>query len=679
MFGNVNVSGGGSSNRYTQVVRKTAAEFTSENTVYGANIICIESDTNKIKIGDGSTKWTGLGYSTYGDAASTIGIHDVTGAVAVSDVSKVSLTWTDPDDLVLNGVTLAAWAGTKVVRKAGAAPTSVSDGTLVTTSTTRNAHASTALVDSGLTNGTHYYYRFFPYTADGTTVSGSVVDATPNLYQPTITLSANSVNLIASSSNTSKKTVTVSSNSTGAFSVVSSSTDTVLASVSGKTITLTYVSDGTATVTVMQKAAGNYSDGSVTISVNNRKGLRYGYRIAKKESDPKARVTYLYDAVGMTPASITLSTSGAAPNLGSWGNVWFVKNNKPVMLKSDGTVDYYLYKNNYAHKAAKDGAGKYTNVDADSGENSDVANNDYDGNAMAQIPLCWVNRYETSEYIVCIVSDVQYDENYKAYAHTGSDGTIHDYFYWGLFMSTGSTSKMRSISGQDIITLTNATQEITACKANNKDTSVVNGKGWYTHTWSQWTLLQTLCVLMGKSTDTQSVFGYGWANGNQSDPGVKSGALIDKGQFFGYSAGNYHMKVFHIEDLWGMYWDRIAGLISDHGTYYVKMTPEGSGYRITDVTGMTKITSCAPPNFTNGWINDISGTEYGMLPAATSGSSSTYYCDYAWSNNDRLSSLLVGGSAHYAAAYAGAFTFTVYTAPSEAWWHDGSGLSYIGS
>ena len=111
-----------------------------------------------------------------------------TGAVKVADVSGLSssisgrtasFTWTDPDDVVLSGVTLAEWAGTLVVRKAGSAPSDQNDGTIVIDSTTRNAYASTALKDSNLEFGTTYYYRFFPYTTQGSYTTGSSVSVTP--------------------------------------------------------------------------------------------------------------------------------------------------------------------------------------------------------------------------------------------------------------------------------------------------------------------------------------------------------------------------------------------------------------------------------------------------------------------------------------------------------------------
>lgn len=81
---------------------------------------------------------------------------------------KVYVKWTDPDDLVVAESTLAAWGGTLLVRKAGSMPTSRRDGTVVIDSTTRNQYSNAYFCDSGLSNGTTYYYKFFPYTTTGT-------------------------------------------------------------------------------------------------------------------------------------------------------------------------------------------------------------------------------------------------------------------------------------------------------------------------------------------------------------------------------------------------------------------------------------------------------------------------------------------------------------------------------
>ena len=80
---------------------------------------------------------------------------------------KVYVKWTDPSDLVVSGATLASWGGTQLVRKAGSAPKSRRDGTVVLDSKTRNSYETSYFCDSGLSNGVTYYYKFFPYTTNG--------------------------------------------------------------------------------------------------------------------------------------------------------------------------------------------------------------------------------------------------------------------------------------------------------------------------------------------------------------------------------------------------------------------------------------------------------------------------------------------------------------------------------
>ena len=79
---------------------------------------------------------------------------------------SVSLRWSDPDNIVSGNQTLSTWSSTILVRKEGSAPKSPTDGTVVITNTTKNKYKDTDLVDSGLTNGKTYYYRFFTVNTD---------------------------------------------------------------------------------------------------------------------------------------------------------------------------------------------------------------------------------------------------------------------------------------------------------------------------------------------------------------------------------------------------------------------------------------------------------------------------------------------------------------------------------
>ena len=377
-------------------------------------------------------------------------------------------------------------------------------------------------------------------------------------------------------------------------------------------------------------------------------GGKYGYRIDKNNSDPATRVEYLFEAVGKTPAHMDFTTGEF--DYGDWGNAWFVTNNKPLMLKSDGTVDYYLNPDDYTLK--------------EDGTASDVANTSYDGNAMAQIPLIWIKRYEDDNYLYEIISDTQEDEDFKAYAHTRADGSIADYFYWSMFGASGNTAKTRSLSGQ--------TRSGTMTAQNFIDGALANGSNWYIHTWSMRECIRTLLILMGKSTDTQAVFGKGNLHGGSQSNILTTGTLKDKGQFYGSNAENQQVKVFHIESLWGDQWDWTAGLINNRGTIYAKMTPEGSGYRVTDVTGYSNTGVTAP---SSGYIKECSCSEYGMIVKAAGGSETTYYPDYVWTNNSQLNFLFSGGYVHGSSAFGGVFTANLNVAPSYSYWNVGGGLS----
>ena len=94
-----------------------------------------------------------------GSGSGGLTLAAVSGITTQVSSGKVYVKWTDPDDLVVAGSTIAAWGGTLLVRKAGSAPTSRRDGTIVLDSKTRNAYKNTYFCDSGLSNGTKYYKR----------------------------------------------------------------------------------------------------------------------------------------------------------------------------------------------------------------------------------------------------------------------------------------------------------------------------------------------------------------------------------------------------------------------------------------------------------------------------------------------------------------------------------------
>jgi hypothetical protein len=381
---------------------------------------------------------------------------------------------------------------------------------------------------------------------------------------------------------------------------------------------------------------------------------RYGVKINKNDSNPSTRVEYLFDAVGMTPAS--MNYSAGTFDYGSWGDVFFVKNNYPAMVKYDGTEDYKLSTTDHAYK--EDGTTA-----------SDVSNMNYGGNAMSVFDgtvdgKIWLSQFEIGNYEYMIISNVQYDESYNDDAYIRKDGTHADKLYYPMFKGSFDGTRIRSIAGQTDKCNTTASQEIGYCEAN--------GTHWGMWDWAHQNLLHAMCVIMSKSDDCQTAFGRGQDSGYSSSATnygkLSTGTLTDKGQFYGYNDGTHDVKVFYMESRWGLRWDRMLGQILNEGKLLVKMFPPynltGDGY--TDV-GIT------PSGTSGGYISKTLVNKYGRLPKVASGSSSTYLCDGLYFNNSGVRVALVGGDC-LAGLLCGSLYVHWYHTASDTYWDFGASI-----
>ena len=384
----------------------------------------------------------------------------------------------------------------------------------------------------------------------------------------------------------------------------------------------------------------------------------FGWHVNPSESDPEDCVTYLEDAVGMTPAAMGATTF----DYGSWKNAFFMP--RPCMVKSNGKVDYYLDPNDYTKKL--------------DGTASDIADASYDGNAMMEWPLIWWKYVageaegEGSFY----VSNVKIDNTYDCYCNVNCDNQIVEHFYTAIYNGTG-TSKLRSISG---VALTNANGNGGTTYAQESDRAMANNTTakteWFIDVWADRMLINGLLILMGKSLNTQAVFGRGLDTGSQAaKEAYVTGTLNDKGLFWGnISAGTSGVKVFGMENWYSCVWHRTAGLISGANSQYAyKMTwgtydgTTATGYNTT-ATGY-KTVGTRPAT---GYFNKATFGQFGYLPVVTSASSaSTYYCDYYY---DGTGFALVGGTAG-GGAYGGASCVILYYGAGNAYWYFAAALT----
>ena len=392
----------------------------------------------------------------------------------------------------------------------------------------------------------------------------------------------------------------------------------------------------------------------------------YGMHIDGNESSPSAKITYLDDAVEMIPVGMDYANDKF--DYGSWSDVWFIKECKPCILKQDGSVQCYLDKNDYS----KDVDGNTVTID----ENLTGAN------VMVEFPKIWLkivpdenDPYSGSVY----VSNQRVDSGYKDYAYIDSRKRHQEHFYIAAYNSSTVSSVLRSISGQTSAKtkFLDASEEISYAEAN--------GTGWSTEHAGQIMLVNFLLMLIGKSTNTQAVFGEGITSGAETAfNNYKTGSLNNKGLFYGDDGASTAVKVFGMENWHGLQWRRYRGDILSSGNLLTKLCygqEDGStvdNFNL-DGTGYRQITNGSPGGTSGQYISQMLFDDSGMFTKTANNNSASniaQYCDVYWFIASGVHFTLRGGSSN-GGSLCGAFFVDRSVAAGARAWAVGAVLSFI--
>jgi hypothetical protein len=307
---------------------------------------------------------------------------------------------------------------------------------------------------------------------------------------------------------------------------------------------------------------------------------------------------------------------------------------KPCIVTDDGVVAHYLNPNNYS-------------LQEDGVTPSYVSNTNVAVQAMMEWDKIYVYREETSDGIYKFrCSDQPQSDEWKCWSNYDINDNEIDHFYTSIYTGVNATPPaggmaFRSKSG-NAITRGKFFYEYTGFIG-----TTYQNKGWYIGYLSDHLLIQDLLVMMGKSTDCQTVFGYGCATGEHSN----TGTLDKRGLFWGsasYESG-LGVKVFGMEDYWGNSHRYLAGWLTKSGAQYVKLTwgtADGStktGFAYSSTTGYIRVTTTSPTGSDPGYISGMETESYGRIPTTTSGSATTYECDqFDWSASSTVQVHLMG-------------------------------------
>lgn len=369
----------------------------------------------------------------------------------------------------------------------------------------------------------------------------------------------------------------------------------------------------------------------------------FGYYDDLTDDNPETKIHYIEMNENFQPARCVATNTGGWTE-GSWTEeaAWFIRLNKPYMVKSNGQIDYELDPKDYSKKKSD-------------GTSSDISNTAYDGNAMATIPLIWVKRYTQDNKKYRLFCDIQLDDDFVAHAFTREDGSIEPYTFIPLFGGSLIANKVRSLAGQTQMNTQTGTNELTYAKNN--------GAGWSTGYMSIKMLIWELETLLTRSTNKQDACGYGnYTGGSAAGNLSKTGTLLTEGRFFGFgSAVNKPRKFLHAEWQMGA-WERIEGWLYVNGRHYLKPSPPynetGAGYIDT---GLSMSGSSGT------YISEGVLTEAGEVPTVLGGSSDKNYCCGGWYNASQVDHAVVDGSCGHGLLCGGAVALS--RAVSNSSWH----------
>ena len=391
----------------------------------------------------------------------------------------------------------------------------------------------------------------------------------------------------------------------------------------------------------------------------------FGITIDETDSNPVTMCHYVGDCADYARAYMDFANDRW--EWGGWQGAFFMP--RPCMLRTDGTVDYYLDPDDYTKKA--------------DGTASDVADTAYDGNAMMEWSPVYmkVEAHGDMGYTVWFC-DEKIDPDFECYSGLKADGT-YGKWYTAIYEGSVVSSKLRSISTGALPNCqTNATNELAYARNVGEDYTPMR--------WADEMLITCLGVLITGTTDFQtSICG---AFTTASSRQIKCGTCDSEGLFYGRDDGGIvdgsyvGNKMFGMENKFGHLWCRVVGATSVENALYVKMTK----HTLDGSTALDFQTSDTATNYTSGYIATGHTAPYasgayikgvgktkdtlGFFGVVTGASSSAFYCDAAYANAGVRGVLLGGALAD--GLPAGRFACYARSAPSISAWTYSASLSY---
>lgn len=598
-------------------------------------------------------------------------VGDVSGAsvVSVAGSKSVTIKWSDPSDTVVDGVTIAKWKGTILVKKAGSAPTSKDDGTQLVNNTVRNSYSSTGYVDNNVNYGTTYYYRFFPYTTLGAVTEGTAASVTPareilTLPSPSATLTYNTSEQTMTFSNYDPAKMTgtgmsatdagdhAASFTPGADYMWSDNSQTAksvtwsIAKASGSaTVSTSSVEldadNLTATVTVSNATGtiGTPTTSDSSIATVSKSGSTI--TITATEATGTATITIPINAsTNYNATSKTVSVNATFSSI--WGAEWD-GTSTTAWSRTDAAetfTDPQPAVNNGNGSSPFDSCMPWAGMERVT---------DSEAGTLVKIPKYWYKWTRTGTKMKLQISDGEQDGFLVSPAHAdrGDGSGERDYVYVGAYHCATSTYK----STTGVKPANNYTRAQFRTSIHN-----LGSKVWQYDYAMYWTIMM-LYLVEYADWNTQAKIGYGCGNNSAAEnAGLCDGMTYHTGTNAANRTTYGHTRYRYIEDLWGNVYDWCDGIYFSSANIYCIKNPAN----FSDTSGGTNV---GARDTSGGWISKwteptASGFEYALYQASggTAGSDSTYVCDYCYYGSSGVV-LYVGGYYYQYQSHGGFYLY----------------------
>lgn len=317
-----------------------------------------------------------------------------------------------------------------------------------------------------------------------------------------------------------------------------------------------------------------------------------GFRVTQSESDPEKRIVYTDGATGFTPVTVDSSTGKA--NWGSWKDTWLVKKFYPVMLKTNGTIDYKLDPDDLSKRAG--------------GGTSDVDNTSYDGNAMVCIEKFYT-KLTTSGGYEYIQFSAKKADGFEALGFKRSDGSEMDRVFISCYQCLNQSNKLKSYSG--------VTPSKTGYSTFLTYTTNINANyGMFTYVHFQ--LFNLIANLLFKREDVLNQIGKGRT-------GAQTTGLTNDVGGIGINKSSTANQFLWLEDFVCSFYNPVLqGVLRNGSTTYIKLTKP---YSFTNTSGYTLVSGAIANTSSLENIKcSIANNTYMRYPTTGGATSTTYEC-----------------------------------------------------